>query len=215
MKIKGYQIKAVIWDMDGVIAHTAPFHFQAWREAFGEQGVTFTEQEFQKNFGRKNNDIIRAKLGEEVSEDKIKLIAERKETKFRAKVVGKVEILPGVEKLLRIFKDRGLKQALASSAPQQNIQLILGRLKLTDFFNCIVSGEEVSQGKPAPAIFLTAAQKLGGFPNDCLVIEDAVAGIKAAKTAGMKCLAVTNTHPRESLKEANLVVDSLEEIEIE
>jgi beta-phosphoglucomutase family hydrolase len=209
------EIKAVIWDMDGVIAYTSPFHFQAWQEAFGEEGIIFTEQEFKRNFGRKSNDIIRDKLGEETPEDRVKLITEKKERKFRAKVADKIEPLPGVEKSLRAFKEKGLKQALASSAPQQNIQLVLGKLKLTDFFDRIVSGEEVDRGKPDPAVFLAAAQELGVSPDSCLVIEDAVAGIEAAKAAGMKCLAVTTTNPKENLKEADLVIDSLEEISIE
>ena len=102
--------------------------------------------------------------------------------------------------------------AIASSAPMENIQLILRGLGIESYFQAIVWGREVTEGKPSPQAFLLAAEKLGVKPEDCLVIEDAVAGVSAAKRAGMKCIAVTTTNPREKLHEADLVVDSLAEV---
>ena len=105
--------------------------------------------------------------------------------------------------------------AIASSAPLENIQLILQRLGIDSFFQAIVWGREVSEGKPSPQGFLLAARKLGVKPQDCVAIEDAVAGVAAAKGAGMKCVAVTTTHNRANLKEADLIVDSLEAVDMD
>lgn len=103
---------------------------------------------------------------------------------------------------------------LVSSAPRENIDLTLSDLDLAGIFNCIASGQEVTESKPSPEIYLLAAKRLQVTPNDCLVIEDSPLGVTAAKTAGMKCLAVANTHRREDLEEADRVVDSLEDVDL-
>jgi HAD superfamily hydrolase (TIGR01509 family) len=118
--------------------------------------------------------------------------------------------LPGVTELIKALAEGGFKQALGSSAPIENIRLIIKSLGIADAFQAIVSGEEVTEGKPGPQGFLLAARKLVIEPRDCVVIEDAVAGVTAAKRAGMRCVAVTNTHPWGSLAEADLIVDTLE-----
>ena len=105
--------------------------------------------------------------------------------------------------------------AIASSAPMENIQLVIRGLGISNYFQAIVWGREVAEGKPSPQGFLLAAEKLGVEPKDCIVIEDAVAGVAAAKRAGMKSLAVTNTHPKASLKEADHVVDTLETVGVD
>ena len=102
--------------------------------------------------------------------------------------------------------------ALASSAPVENIQLVISSLGISDLFLAIITGRDVAEGKPSPQGFLLAAQRLGVRPKDCIVIEDAIAGIAAAKRAGMHSLAVTNTHPRMSLSEADFIVDTLEAV---
>ncbi len=110
---------------------------------------------------------------------------------------------------------RGFRQALASSAPRLNIEVILRALGMENAFEAIAAGEDVLRGKPDPEVFLAAAGRLGVEPGRCIVIEDAVGGVQGAGAAGMKCVAVTNTHPRESLARADLVVDSLEEVDPE
>ena len=104
---------------------------------------------------------------------------------------------------------------MASSTPVENIELVNQSLGISDCFHAIVFGEEVTEGKPSPQAFLLAAKKLGVEPKNCIVIEDAVAGVTAAKSAGMKCLAVTNTHPKINLLEADLIVDTLEAVSLE
>jgi beta-phosphoglucomutase family hydrolase len=206
--------KAVIWDMDGVIADTAPYHLIAWQQVFTKRGVSFTEEDFKRNFGQRNDTIIRNTLGEDISLSEINAIAREKEENFRRIVEQNIRPLPGAIKLIKSLAEHGFKTAVASSAPIENIQLILGGLGISNYFQHFVSGREVTEGKPSPQGFLLAAQKLGVQPENCIVIEDAVAGVTAARRAGMHCLAVTNTHPRQSLIGADLIIDSLEEVSV-
>jgi len=206
--------KAVIWDMDGVIADTAPYHLKAWQEVLQKRGINFTEEDFRHCFGQRNDTIIRNALGKEVSQDEIDSIAKEKEAGFRQRIRQNLKPLPGAIKLIKSLAEGGFKLALASSAPVENIQLVIIGLGISDYFHAIITGRDVTEGKPSPQSFLLAAQKLGIEPKNCVVIEDAVAGVSAAKKAGMRCLAITNTHPRTSLTEADLIVDTLEEISV-
>jgi beta-phosphoglucomutase family hydrolase len=206
--------KAVIWDMDGVIADTAPYHFEAWQGVFQKRGVSFTEEDFRRNFGQRNDTIIRNVLGEGLSLSEIDTIAGEKEENFRQRVMQHLKPLPGAIELIKSLKEYGFKLALASSAPSKNIQLVTQGLGINNCFHAIVSGREVKEGKPSPQGFLLAAKRLGVAPQNCIIIEDAVAGVSAAKRAGMHCLAVTNTHPRVSLMEADLIVDTLDTVSV-
>jgi len=207
--------RAVIWDMDGVIADTAPYHFKAWQHVFQKRGVNFTEADFRRNFGQRNDTIARKVLGEDLSASEVDAITSEKEKNYRHRVKQNIKPLPGAVALIKSLKEHGFSLALASSAPTENIQLILKGLDISDCFHAIVWGREVAESKPSPHGFLLAAKKLGVVPKNCIVIEDAVAGVTAAKRADMRCLAVTNTHPKASLAEADLVVDSLEEITVD
>jgi beta-phosphoglucomutase family hydrolase len=207
-------IKAVIWDMDGVIADTAPYHFSAWQEVFRKRKVSYTEEDFRHNFGLRNDTIIRNILGEQISQGEIDTIAREKEATFRRIIGQKVKPLPGAVELIKSLGKHGFRMAIASSAPMGNIQLITGSLGIDNCFQTIVTGQDVTEGKPSPQGFLLAAQRLGVKPKNCIVIEDAVAGVAAAKRAGMRCLAITTNHPRENLKQADLIADTLEAITV-
>jgi len=206
------EAKAVIWDMDGVIADTAPYHLSAWQEVFQEMGVKFTKEDFRHSFGQRNDTIIRNTLGEETSQEEIDAISGKKEASFRRRIEQNLKPLPGVIKLITSLKEHGFKIALASSAPIENIQLLSTGLGIENYFQTIISDKDVTEGKPSPQGFLLAAQRLGVEPKKCIVIEDSVAGVTAAKRAGMHCLAITNTHPRRSLKQAEFIVDTLEAV---
>lgn len=208
------ELEAVIWDMDGVIADTSAYHFRAWRETFAKRGIDFTEEDFQRGFGIRNDAIIRNIMGEKTSDAEIETIAREKEATFRRFIGQDIKPLPGVLELLSQLHDRGIRMAIASSATIENLRLIVGNLGIADYFQAIVIGRDVTEGKPSPQAFLLAAQRLGVEPKNCVVFEDAVAGVKAAKRAGMDCVAVTNTHPAEKLKEADLIVDSLAEVSV-
>jgi beta-phosphoglucomutase family hydrolase len=206
--------KTFLWDMDGVITDSGSFHLAAWQETFDKRGFKFSEGNFTKFFGTRNDFIIRSVLGRELPQKDVATIVEEKEENFRRKIKGNIKPLPGVMKLLDIIKKGNFKLALASSAPKENIDLVNSELNLERYFDYIISGREVAESKPSPQIYLLAAEKLGAEPRDCVVIEDSPFGVKAAKAAGMRCLAVTNTHPEQDLQEADRVADSLEDIDL-
>ena len=122
--------KAVIWDMDGVIADTGPYHFSAWQEVFQKRGVDFTEDDFRRKFGQRNDTIIRNTLGEGISQSEIDAIASDKERNFRQRVRHNIKSLPGAIKLITSLKEHGFSMALASSAPMENIQLVIQGLDI-------------------------------------------------------------------------------------
>ena len=208
-------VRAVIWDMDGVIADTAVPHFRSWQFAFSKQGIDFSEQDFRNVFGQRNDLIVRKMMGQDISQKVINSVSEDKENFFRAEVVKDLRLFPGVLELLKLLKEHGIASAVGSSAPLENVNVILNGLKIEDYFQAVVFGLEVKEGKPNPEVFLTAARKLGVKPSDCIVMEDAIAGVSAAKKAGMACIAVTNTHAARALIGADLIVDSLEKVHLE
>lgn len=208
------RIRAVIWDMDGVIVDTGPYHYRAWRQVFGERGIEFTESEFQTHFGQRNDTIIRSALGQKTTLEDIKTIACQKEEIFRKIARENLRALPGAVELIKSLREHDFKIGLASSAPYENIWLVLEGLRIKEYFDAIVSGHEVTEGKPSPQAFLLAASKLGVAPAGCVVVEDAVAGVAGCKRAGMRCLAVTNTNRASELAEADLIVDTLQVITV-
>jgi beta-phosphoglucomutase family hydrolase len=204
-------LEAVVWDLDGVIADTAAYHYLAWRDVFKERGVAYTKEEFMPYFGRRHDSIIKSVLGD-LPPEEIDAINEEKQRNYRRLVAQNIRAMPGVIALVKSLHENGIKSAIASSAVPENIELILQGLGIADCFQAIVHGMEVKEGKPSPQIFLLAAKRLKVPPGNCVVIEDAIAGVAAARRAGMKCIAVTNSHAKEALKDADLVIDSLEKI---
>ena len=206
--------RTVLWDLDGVVADSGTFHFAAWRETFAQKGIEFTGEDFGRLFGTRNDFIISTVMGRDLPEEDVVAILQEKERAFRQKAKGNVRPFPGAIRLLSALRRAGFKVGLVSSAPQENIDLIIGELGLDGVFDCIVSGREVSESKPSPQIYLLAADRLKASPADCLVIEDSTQGVSAARAAGMKCLAITNTHPRPELAQADMIIDSLESADL-
>jgi len=206
--------KTILWDMDGVIVDSNAFHFAAWQETFAKRGVAITKECFTKLCGTRNDFIVGSIMGRELPEGDIRSILQEKEEAFRRKATGNIKPFPGAVRLLNAIKKGNFKLGLVSSAPKENIDLVLSELNLEGIFNCIVFGRGVPKSKPNPQLYLLAAQKLKVAPKDCLAIEDSPLGVKTAKTAGMKCLAITNTHPWQKLKEADKVVDSLVSVDL-
>lgn len=204
-------IQAVLWDLDGVITDTGELHFQSWLPPLAEIGLTYTREMFKATFGMNNAGILTTLLGHPPEPELFTEISNRKEQLFRDSVRGRAQTLPGVREWLAQLQSAGLRQAIASSAPQANIDALVDELGLRAYFGAIVSGFALP-GKPDPAVFLKAAELLQVPPENCLVIEDAVPGVQAAKRAGMRCLAVTTTNPREALAQADKIVDRLDQI---
>jgi len=206
-------IQAVIWDLDGVIIDSADEHRRAWERLAREEGIKFTDEDFWATFGKRNDDII-AILWGPLSPEQVQLLRDRKEIYFRDLIRQTAAPLPGSMELMRSLHEAGYLQALASSAPIENIQLISEVLGLERYLTALVSGETVPHGKPAPDIFLKAAQELHIEPSRSLVIEDAVAGVEAAHAAGMRCIAVAGNRDLPGLRKAELMVKTLLEVDV-
>jgi beta-phosphoglucomutase len=194
----------VIWDVDGTLVDTAEMHFAAWVKLANEMGRPFSREDFAATFGRRNPEIINFLFRREFTDAEIAHIGETKETYYRSEAEKGVKLLPGVRELLDGFHALGVKQAVGSSAPRGNLDLILRITDSRRYFDAIVGMEDTTRGKPDPQVFLVAAQKLGISPSRCVVLEDAVAGVEAAKAGGMACVAVTfvGHHPAEKLQAA-------------
>jgi beta-phosphoglucomutase len=209
-------LRAVIWDVDGTLIDTAELHFAAWVALAGELGLPFTRADFAATFGRRNPEIIHTLFGSQYTDREVDDLGQRKEDLYRAAASKGVELLPGVAALLEGLQQAGFLQAIGSSAPRANLDLILRLTKTSQYFQTIVSMEDTQRGKPDPQVFQVAAQRLGVAPARCLVLEDAVAGVQAARAGGMKCIAVrfVGHHPEAALKAAgaDLVVRNLEEV---
>ena len=200
--------RAILWDMDGVLVDTGEYHYAAWKKTFDELGVPFFEAQFRMTFGMNNARILEIIFGTKLPSIQEGQISERKESLFREAVKGNAKLLPGVEDALKNFSAWNFKQAITSSAPTKNIEVLVQELQIGKYFDAIVSGDDIP-GKPDPAVFLRAAQQLGIEPEYCTVIEDAVAGVEGAKNAGMNCIAVTTTNSAKRLSKADLILDSL------
>ena len=207
-------IQAVIWDLDGVIIDSADEHRLAWQRLAREEGIVMTDADFWATFGKRNDDIF-ASLWDNLSPEQVKALSDRKEMYFRELIRESASPLPGAIELMRGLHDAGFAQALASSTPVENIQLISDVLGLNRYLSVLVSGETVARGKPAPDIFLKAAAELHMHPTVCLVIEDAVAGVEAAHAAGMRCIAVAGNRDLPGLRKAELMVKDLTEVDEE
>jgi beta-phosphoglucomutase len=211
---------AVIWDVDGTLVDTAELHFAAWSALAREINQPFSRADFTATFGKRNPEIIHQLYGDRFSEQETVRLGRRKEELYRAAARQQgVKLLPGVTSLLRELSEAGYPQAIGSSAPRENLDLILQLTGTAHFFSALVSAEDTERGKPDPQVFLVAADRLGIPPPRCLVMEDAPAGVQAAKAGGMKCIAVSfvGHHSDAALKQAgaDLVVKTLEQVSVE
>jgi beta-phosphoglucomutase len=207
---------AVLWDVDGTLVDTAELHFQAWCALARELDKPFTRADFAGTFGWRNPEIIPKLFGTHYSEDEIAALGNRKEDMYRAEAQRGVALLPGVRALLEGLHEGGFRQAIGSSAPRANIDMILDLTQTRRFLPVIVALEDTRRGKPDPEVFLIGARRLGIPPQRCLVFEDAPVGIQAAKAGGMRAVGVTfvGHHPEDSLRRAgaDLVVPSLDNV---
>jgi len=200
--------------MDGTIVDSLPCHKRAWQATFSKRDRVFTDEDFQWANGRKNEEIIPHFVGKKMPPDEVNLIADEKEATFRRFVKDSIKALPGVVELIESLAAAGIQLAVVSSTPKENIELISKTLGIKKHFTLFVNGGDVKEGKPSPQCFLLAAEKLGVEPKNCVVMDDAVVGVRAAKRAGMYCIAVTHSYPREDISEADITVNSLEEITV-
>ena len=203
---------AVIFDMDGVLIDSKDAHRRSWVVLAEEHGRTISDEEFAAQFGRPSRDIIRSLFGAELDDERVRRMDERKEEVYRELIRGRVPAMPGAVALVRVLRGAGFRLAVGSSGPPENIRLALDELGVRDCFAAVVTGMDVTHGKPHPEPFLLAAARLGVPPRHCVVVEDAPAGLDAALHAEMAVIALTGTHARRALARATHIVDSLAEI---
>jgi beta-phosphoglucomutase len=203
-------IGAVLWDLDGTLVDSEEYHWRSWRDTAAAEGVILTYAQFLESFGKKNDLILRGWLGSDASAERIQRIGDAKEIEYRrlARSEG-LKPLPGAAEWVARLHASGWKQAVASSAPRANIEVVMEVLGFERYIDATVAAEDVARGKPAPDVFLEAAHRLGLPPERAIVVEDAVPGIAAAKAAGMRSVGVSR-HIR--LSEADLVISSLAEL---
>ena len=209
------QTRACIFDLDGVIVDTAIYHYQAWKRLANQLGFDFTEEDNEKLKGisRKGSlDLILSWGGVIKTEEEREDLARLKNSWYVEMISGMTpqEILPGTVEFLRSLKGNGYKIALGSAS--KNAGIILDKVELTSYFDAIVDGNTVTASKPDPQVFLKGAELLDTPPGQCVVFEDAMAGIEAAKAAGMKVIAIGKP---ETLHNADLVIEGLHEMNLQ
>jgi beta-phosphoglucomutase len=203
--------KACIFDLDGVIVDTAKYHYLAWKRLAKELGFEFTEKDNERLKGvsrMESLEILLSVGGIRIDDENVKLQLAEKKNKWYVDYINQMtkdEILPGVIEFLELLKKAGIKIAIGSAS--KNTITILERIGLKDIFDAIIDGTKISKAKPDPEVFLKAAEELNVRPEECCVFEDAVAGIQAAKSAGMKVIGVGDPM---ILKDADKVIQSFQ-----
>jgi beta-phosphoglucomutase len=203
---------AVIFDLDGVLVDTSEFHRQSWFDLAEKEGYDMSDELFYSTFGMQNYQILPLLAGGELSAERVDEMGKWKEHRYRELMGNELQAMEGAEGLVAELKGSGFLLAIGTSTPRENLEAILVHTRYSDYFDAYVTGEDVINGKPAPDTFLKAAEKLGAEPSECVVVEDAIPGVAAAKNAGMMVAAVTSTRKREELHRADIVVDSLGEL---
>jgi beta-phosphoglucomutase len=187
---------AVLWDMDGTLVDSEEFHWLSWRDTMAAEGLPITRDQFVVTFGQRNDSILPHWLGAEATPDRIQHIGDAKEALYRKLVRDSgIAPLPGAAEWVRRLQQEKWRQAVASSAPRANVDVVLEVIGLAGCFQAVVSAEDVTAGKPDPQVFLTAASRLETPPAQCVVVEDAAAGVEAARRAGMRSIGVSRKGP--------------------
>jgi len=201
-------MRAVLWDMDGTLIDSEEFHWISWRETLTKEGVAIGHEYFLLSFGQRNDSIFTQWLGAAATPERVARVANAKEQLYRDLIrTNGMQPLPGVASWVHRLHEQGWLQAIASSAPRPNIDVILEALGSAHCFQAIVSAEDVRRGKPDPEVYLAAASRVRASPDRCIVVEDAVAGVEAARNAGMRSIGVS--HNGKHLP-ADIVVQSLD-----
>jgi len=210
---------AVVFDMDGVLVDTNPFHVQKWEALLTQYGIAFDRETLPKRvLGPGNDPTLRHFFGDRLTADDRLRLSEELEAKFRAAFAPHAKPFAGVERLIADCHENGVRVALASAAMSKNVFFILDALGLRQRFDVVFTADEITQSKPHPEIYERTAQTLNTPPAACVVVEDSFVGIEAAKGAGMKCVAVASTFSATELRahaRADLVVQTLEALELE
>jgi HAD superfamily hydrolase (TIGR01509 family) len=201
--------RGVLWDLDGTLVDSAELHWLSWRDTLAGAGVEITYQQFLDSFGQKNDRILPLWLGAGTPAERMREIGDAKEAEYRRLARDRgLTPLPGAADWVNRLREGGWRQAIASSAPRLNVEVMLEALGVREAIDAVVGAEDVTAGKPDPQVFLAAATKLGLDRERCVVVEDAAVGIEAARRAAIKSIGVS----RALDLRADLVVASLDDL---
>ena len=210
------EIKAVIFDLDGTLLDNNEVHLKAWKQYLKENNKQISVEDFKENIsGRTNKDAIEHIYQKEMTEDEASKYYLEKEEIYRKMYRSDIAPITGLQDFLEELHKHKIAMAIATSGIQVNIDFMFDHVPIKKYFKKIVNSGDVSKGKPDPEIFLKAAEALHIPPENCIVFEDSIAGVRAGKSAGMKVVALTTTHTPEELKEADLVIKDYNEIDFE
>ncbi len=208
-----FELQAAIFDLDGTLLDNNYYHRISWIAYLKNAGRNITEEEFNENMnGRTNHDAVQYIFGKDLSEEKITNITLEKEAVYREMYAQYIKPVPGLINLLEFFRNKGLLMAIATSGIQPNIDFMFDHVPIKPYFKAVINSAHITKGKPDPEIYLKTASTLNVQPEHCLVFEDAVVGIEAAKSAGMKVVAVATTEDKKELSNADLIIDDYREL---
>ncbi len=208
--------KAIIFDMDGVICHTNPFHSQAFKSFFAKRNMFPTEEEFADHmYGKSNSYIMSHFFGRKIAGDELLQLEDEKESLFREIYADQVNPIVGYMEFLESIKAKNILTGVATSAPLANLELIAGKLSLLDKMESVLASEDVSKHKPDPEVYLKSADNLKVSPDNCLVFEDSFSGVSAALNAGMKVVGVLSSHTKEELPPCDLYITNYQNLELQ
>ncbi|MDR7132160.1 HAD superfamily hydrolase (TIGR01509 family) [Algoriphagus sp. 4150] len=209
-------LKAVIFDMDGVICHTNPFHSIAFQRFFAKRNLNPTEAEYAEHmYGKNNGYILSHFLGRKIEGEELLELEFEKESLFREIYQEQVVPISGFLDFFYALKQAGLKTGVATSAPFANLELIAGKLNLFPHLESALASEQVAKHKPDPEVYLKTAANLSLDPSQCVVFEDSFSGVSAAKNAKMKVVGVLSSHTVEELPPCDLYIENYENLEVE
>jgi beta-phosphoglucomutase len=209
--INEFDVKAVIFDLDGTLIDNNSYHLETWKKYVKNIGRNISEEEYNANInGRTNRDVIEYVFGRKMNDEEIIKYSLEKEALYREIYQPYIKPVAGLIELLEIFSNKNISMAIATSGIQPNIDFMFDYILIKKYFKTVVNSSHIKKGKPDPEIYLKAASILNVPPKNCLVFEDAVVGIKSAKAAGMKVIAIATTQPREELSIADMIIDDYE-----
>jgi beta-phosphoglucomutase len=210
------ELKAALFDIDGTLMDNNEYHKMAWMQYLEGQGREMSDEEFKKNVsGRTNLDAVQRIYGKEMSDEEASKYYLAKEEIYRKLYRPYISPIHGLLEFLKDLHDRGIVMAIATSGIQVNIDFMFQHIPIKQYFKEVIQSKDITKGKPDPEIFTKAAQAVGFPPEDCVVFEDSLAGVKAAKKAGIKVVALTTSEEKKDLKKADLVIKNYNEINYE
>ncbi|WP_224994355.1 HAD family phosphatase [Cesiribacter sp. SM1] len=207
---------AVLFDMDGVIVDSNPYHRLAFQSFLKQHNIVLSEDELKtKVFGRTNKEIMSYIFKEDVSLEQTEAWADEKEAIFRDLYKGDIKAVRGLLPFLQSLKANGIATAVGTSAPLANLDFVLDILNIRQYFDVLIHSKDVTHGKPHPEVYLKAADLLRVDVSQCIVIEDSLPGVQAGLNAGMKVIGITTTHTPQELQDTDLVIQDFEGMSVE